>query len=403
MSIQRGGSNQDTQAEILQKVSDIAAKLFQITLVTTLLLLGWLLWGLFSGKLADTPKMPRLEQLQALQTVQTITMWLQISLVVNLICVCILFYEISTVPIILLALAGFLAYGLEFVAGLLGVDQKGFRPTGASATGLKTIYFCAMALAIPGVILIVRNIIVSIFNSRYGNDLTSEYGKEVEPEADAPRAVLSVMAKCWQLPFCRAGVRKTCPIYHARTKCWKQQVGCMCEENIIRLAMRDDTADAPPTIEMQRNQGFVAIGDLISKQEKVEAKSLPTKIGPRGVKIPVNPNLSSAQKRQRCHNCIIYNEHQRNKYKFYAPFVTLAVPLLVYLNYETVRGFINSLINGIGSIFSKVTFNSSAHNKLASEITGSFTVELIFIVALTLVILTYALRVLEYCTFKIKI
>ena len=403
MSIQRGGSNRDSEAAVLQTVTDYAAKIFQITLVTTLLLLGWLLWGMFSGKLADTPKMPRIEQAQALQTVQTITTWLRISLIVNLVSVCILFYEVTVVPVVLLSIAAFLAFGLQYVADFMGIDKSNFRATGASATGLKTIYFCAMALAVPGVILVLRNIVMNVLSARHGDDLVSEYGQTVTPEENAPRAALGVIAKCWQLPFCRAGVRKTCPIYHARTKCWKQQVGCMCEENIIRLSMRDDREDAPPTVEMQKNQGFVAIGDLITSQEKEMAKTLPTKAGPRGIRIPVNPNLTSQQKKQRCHNCIIYNEHQREKYKFFAPVITLLVPLFVYLQYEPIRGTLKNVLNAIGGLVSKATFSGATNDKLAAQITGSFTAELILIIALTLVALTYALRVLEYCVFKIKI
>lgn len=404
MSIQRGGASRDNDA-ILQTVTDIATKVFQITIVTTILLLGWLLWGMFSGKLADTPKMPRIEQAQALQTVQMITTWLRISLIVNLISVCILFYEVTVVPVILLSIAGFLAFGLQYIADFVGVDNRSFRAAGASATGLKTIYFCAMALAVPGVILIIRNIVMNVLSARNGDDLVSQYGQTVTPEENTPRAALGVIAKCWQLPFCRAGVRKTCPIYHARTKCWKQQVGCMCEENIIRLSMRDDKEDAPPTVEMQKNQGFVAIGDLITNQEKEMAKTLPTKAGPRGVRIPVNPNLTPQQKKQRCHNCIIYNEHQREKYKFFAPVITLLVPLLVYLQYKPIREMIKNVLNGVSGLVSRaaLTGTSSGHNGLTAQITGSFTAELILIIALTLVILTYALRALEYCVFKIKI
>jgi hypothetical protein len=216
------------------------------------------------------------------------------------------------------------------------------------------------------------------------------------------RSTIGAFAKCWQLPFCRESLRKKCPIYHARTKCWKERVGCMCEENVIRLAMGGEDEQKP--VDMTKEAGFVPIGDLITKSEKEERKSIPTRPGPRGVRIPTNPHLTESQKKMRCHNCIIFNEHQRQKYQLLSPIVTLAVPALVFWQFEALRNLIGNMLNMIDSVVGRVTFsgaNAGASN-LTKEVTGNLPVETLLIVCLTLVMMTWALRFLEYCMFKLR-
>src|SRR5262249_18302282 len=147
----------------------------------------------------------------------------------------------------------------------------------------------------PGVALVVKHIIGRIIDTRSAQDLANvTYGKDVGAQ-QRPQALLGIFAACWQLPFCRDGIRTKCPIYHAKTKCWKELVGCMCEENIILLAMggeehkkgQDMTADgaaAAPT-----SGGFVPIGDLITKKAEETRASIPMRPGPRGVRLPHNP------------------------------------------------------------------------------------------------------------------
>ncbi|HLK15578.1 MAG TPA: hypothetical protein VKT78_12305 [Fimbriimonadaceae bacterium] len=105
-------------------------------------------------------------------------------------------------------------------------------------------------------------------------------GKGVKEESDRQDVFLG---KCWQLPFCRKFVREKCPIYHSRRTCWRELVGCMCEEDVIRGAME---------------------GRVISKDALVAAQM-----------IPRNHKLTDGQKKERCKTCVIYNEHQKHKYR----------------------------------------------------------------------------------------
>ena len=399
----RGGASRSDDTVVPQSVLDIAEKVFLVAGIVTLLIIAYLLFGLFSGSLADVANHSKAERVQAMQTLGMVNNALTVSLIATLISATLLYYAEAGVAVVMLLGAAFFAYGMEYFAGILGLAGKNFSQQAAVIAALKELHLAALITAVPGVLLMGRSLLVRLFGSRDDDIANSSYGANASAEDNQPRALIGVMAKCWQLPYCREGVRKTCPIYHARTKCWKQRVGCMCEENIIRLAQAPSKGDAPATIEMAKGMGFVAIGDLIAKSEAEVRPNMPTREGPRGVRIPTNPHLSDAQKRERCRNCIIYNEHQRQKYRFLSPIVTLAVPALVYFNFENLERLLGSVLQYMDRLFGRLTFNAESSARLSQEITGSVGIEVILIGCLTLVGMTWALRFLEYCTFKIKI
>ena len=154
---------------------------------------------------------------------------------------------------ILLVVSALLAFGLNFLLELSGVAVRTVHGHAAQATlrgdqvGLRD-HRRSRRPAVPAGTSIQR-----IRDARTGEDLTSmSYGKDWRRE-EVRGALIGAFAKCWQLPFCREGIRVKCPIYHARTKCWKQRVGCMCEENVLRLPMG---GDENKPIDMTRQRRF---------------------------------------------------------------------------------------------------------------------------------------------------
>ena len=139
-----------------------------------------------------------------------------------------------------------------------------------------------------------------------------KYGQGVREERDIKNVFLG---KCWQLPYCRKFVRERCPIYHAKRTCWKERVGCMCEEQVIRNAMQ---------------------GQIIGKDSVAAAK-----------RIPVNNTLTMGQKKKRCEACIIYNEHQKHKYRAMLPGVIIGSLLVAALLFSPVTTIIQT---GLGNI-----------------------------------------------------
>jgi hypothetical protein len=189
-----------------------------------------------------------------------------------------------------------------------------------------------------------------------------KYGKGVTEESDRKNVF---MGKCWQLPYCRKFVREKCPIYHAQRTCWKELVGCMCEESVIRVAME---------------------GKPVSKEALLS-----------GAAIPRNNKISDVAKRERCKTCVIYNEHQKHKYKLAMPTVVIGYALI----YLLFKGPIAETINGFLNRGSKVMTDMTAGTVKGGMTDTLFTQFLVATVVIMM--LAYTIKVVEYAIFKLKI
>lgn len=239
----------------------------------------------------------------------------------------------------------------------------------ATSGSLAAIQMGGTIFAVIAVGVLVTDIAVRVKNRAKQGTKSDQikYGKNVKEE-DAVKNVF--MGKCWQLPFCRKFVREKCPIYHARRTCWKERVGCMCEEEVIRGAMD---------------------GRTIPKDMVAAAKY-----------IPQNNKLTDKAKFERCKVCVIYNEHQKHKYKaalpvtvlgFIGVYVAMRTPLL-----EATSGLMKTMDRLLGGL----TFNATT-GKVQETVSKTPVFQEILLICLLVVALAYALRFLEYAIFKLKI
>jgi len=188
------------------------------------------------------------------------------------------------------------------------------------------------------------------------------YGKGVKEEVDRHNVFLG---KCWQLPFCRKFVRERCPIYHARRTCWKELTGCMCEEEVIRNAM--------------------------------ENKAIPKDALMAATYIPRNLKLTIAQKQERCRSCVIYNEHQKHKCKLAMP-LTLGFFAAVYiLGHGALINFMSVVLDKLDNVVGNMTYhrmNMQDQPVLFQEL---------MLACFMIILLAYAMKILEYVIFKLKV
>jgi len=240
----------------------------------------------------------------------------------------------------------------------------GDKSTDATKDAYGALQTGGVVLGIMGLLVVIVDVTIRVQQRvKTGAKADSiKYGKGIKEENDKQNIILG---KCWQLPFCRKFVRERCPIYHARRTCWKELVGCMCEESVIRNAMENKP---------------------IPKDALLAANF-----------IPQNHKLSFQQKRERCFSCVIYNEHQRHKYKIAMP-ITVVGFIVVWV---TLHG---PLIGGVTALCEKI--NQVVHGATLG-MGGNFKPPQFFVesmLAVFMVIsLTYAMKLIEYVCFKIKI
>ncbi len=420
VTLSRGRGSAD---RVVQTFMDWTRRVMQISVLISILIYIYLFYGLFFGDMCHWSAVTQhAEKLRIISVVDSAIRYLNVSLALSLLTTCILFYEEEVIGYLLVAGAVGLYYGMPLAIGFMAAGQlEDWQHTGniGALAIFNQVKLLALMMAIPGAILAFRDIVLRLIDgtSRKRDEFGKlEYGGKVKEEVAPTGALLGVFAKCWQLPYCRAPIRKNCPIFLNKTKCWKHRCGCMCEESVIRHSMDAiiSKEDINMTLEKSLNtvdDGLIKMdGDVksfampdIDKTVEVKAKQ-PIVIAGSKVKIPHNPNLSDAVKRERCKECVIYNEHQRKKYQILAPLVTIGIPVLAYLQIGPVVEGLNKVFASVDKVMSGLSLVSSNGTHAASNMfNGAGFAQYIIIGCFVLIFTTWALRAVEYVVFKLKI
>lgn len=284
----------------------------------------------------------------------TVNFWGDIALGVTLFLTALLFYFAPQwVPFLLQITPGGTAKAL--------VEQS----LGSLSMGGLLLGFYAIAL--QAIDLWVRIRTRTLFGAK--GDLM-KYGVGVH-EVEEIRNVF--MGKCWQLPYCRKFVREKCPIFHARRTCWRERVGCMCEEEVIRGAME---------------------GNIIPKDTVAAARM-----------IPYNRAWTPQQKAERCRQCVIYNEHQRHKYRLAVPTTFIAVGLIYFGFRSDLLTKTQMMLGNVETSMQKVSYTSQgeAYTQLIEKGSPPGFLEEFVLILLTLFVLAQLMKVVEFAIFKLKV
>jgi hypothetical protein len=300
-----------------------------------------------------------------------------------------------------------------------------------------------------GAVLIARDVVLRFISALQPKHVESDnltYGNEAKAEAKPIRT--SLFAKCWEGPYCREFVRVHCPIFIKRAACWREKSGCYCEEEIVSQAASkvqgvhlemvpsgasaptppppSSPAATPPVVTPTRPVGLSSVGSPpINRGLGHDPLSPPPSAGRGGsvglsgvgssgvVHIQIGNEqpaavvtgnrkveLNAAQKRERCRNCVIYNEHQREKYKILLPLTFIGGIALCALFSTPARGLIGTGMIGLETLLARITFNSGPAPKIAQPSDGAVWT---LIGALSLMFLSKLLQVLEWACFKVKI
>ncbi|BDI30683.1 hypothetical protein CCAX7_27340 [Capsulimonas corticalis] len=370
-----GGRGTGTQLD------DIARTIFYIALAASVLFLGYLFWGLFGGAWANPAfgQLVHADKARQLGNIDLIFGMLRISTCVAVLSVLIMCLRDEMIGYILVAVGAVFYLGLPFATSQI-YDARGLSASNATRSALTYLQSLWMIFVIPGSGWVAADLVrrfkalsentaVQRANLKYGSDVARQSSKQRQ----------RFLGRCWETAFCRDHVREKCPIYiKRRGPCWWYKEGCMCEEHIVLQA--------------------VISSDWKQKTKAVD-NSLSLGAGAAGMPKTI---LSPAAKRDRCRKCIIYNEHQRDKYKALTAVTVLAVPALLYLNLPLMEGWVGAILKVVDGATSRFALSAGNHGSTLSSTATSGLVSFL-IVCLGLVILSQALKLVEYCCFKLKI
>lgn len=305
---------------------------------------------------------------QAAQNIEFFTKVLYPCAVATAVGVSYLYWGEEVLGALLLLGAGLLFFcpqWLPFIGGVSagqGISKEATRCS-------QVIQMAGLLVAVVGIFVIIADVYSRVklraHQGAKGDNL--KYGKGVQAE----KIQNVFMGKCWQLPFCRKFVRERCPIYHAKRTCWKERVGCMCEEKVINDAMTN--------------------------------KPIPKEQLLSGAAIPRNNRLTPAQKAERCRDCVIYNEHQKHKYKVGLWTCVFGVLGFYALAHIALIGMVNKWMVKADKALNDASLAHSNAAAIADKGSDVGLIQELMLFCVMMIALAYLLKVLEFVIFRMKV
>ena len=343
--------------------------------------LAYLLYGAFVG-LGGFSGWDPAKQRVMLGNIGLATSALTIGLAIATLCAAVVFWFEEVAGYVILVGAALLGLGLPFLFPMLGGEQASV----GVAKALAAFPQAAIAPGIIGFLLVLRDVFAK-FNraiQRRGGEADPsqmQFGGGAKRESKPVRT--SIIGKCWEGSYCRDWVRPHCPIYQKREACWRIRRGCYCEQDIVSTAA-------------SKGQGGVQLEMAPSSQYNYANPAAP------GTTAAPKSHLTDGQKAERCRNCVIYNDHQSEKYRVFLPILIIGTVALCALFSPLMKQGIAASMNGIEMLAAKLAFASSQES--AMKLTRpNDTVQWALVAAFTLMIVSKALQTLEWCIFVKKI
>jgi hypothetical protein len=336
--------------------------------------LVFLLFGAVSGKIQGISHMKAADQAQMIQIIEIASRMLVYGCAVVVFCVIARLFSDEVIGQAL-TIAGALFY---FGSPFLLVQVARLENMGGSSlprTIVDSFRTTGAICFVPGLILLLRDAIMRIWNGLSVKKMVERHLEEDGTEEKLKKSVFAgVYSKCWDMNFCRAFVRKVCPAYAARKSCWKIKVGCYCDEKTILKAMMSEGKENVHTRGIMKSLG-------ITDEKTVK--------------------LGSKVRKQRCRRCGIYIEHQRQKYQILSPVVFPVVGALLYAFHERISAVLWVVLQNTDRIMSFLAYKTgTAAQSFSSD--GGILTGLAF-AWLSIIVISYSLRLLEYLIFELQV
>jgi len=338
---------------------------------TVALSLIYLLVTVFGGHIRDAAKLAGEDRAYLAQSIDFAVQALVVGSIVLVASLVLRFTMDEAVGQALSVVGALFYFGSPAFFGAV-IDPTAMRGNAMFASVIAAFRNVGGICLLPGLFLVLRDAILRIWTGisvkrvlerRWGDE--EERKKHVKPK---------FYGSCWDMLFCRDFVRRVCPAYAARKPCWRIKIGCYCDENTILRAMTSAGADN------EHARGII--------------NSL-------GLNRQSNTRLSNKLKRERCRRCGIYAEHQRQKYRLLSPMVFPAVGVLLYVFYRQISMWVGIALQKTDRFMSFLAYGSQASGYAFSDQGQVLTT--LAIAWLTIIVISYALRTLEYLVFELQV
>lgn len=359
----------DSRRQINNFLEMVAGLGLKLGAVATGLALAYLLYVVFGPKLAALKGMNADEKNALLQSIGWAEWMLRYGSIALVFGICVRFFRQETIGLIL-TLVG---------AAMYFFSPSGFNSLTLGALKQSEIYqgivndiaLVGLFCLVPGVLLLVRDVIMGAIKrfTAPRQAPAQESQTEITRKVHKPKPY----EMCWDMAVCNERSKRFCEPGKRRKPCWQIKSGCLCDQEVIRKALMD----------RDREMG----GDPDS-----------------GVKVADNrPKaiLSSRQKRERCRNCTIWIEHQRQKFRIVTPVGLALVGAGFAYFYHQLYEILYKLLGNMDRFMSFLTYRREAAD--GSFAAQGHTVTTLALICLGVVLLSFTFRAIEYLVFELEI
>jgi len=387
-----GGTVHKSEWELPEPIANLCRFIVWVSAVASVGILVYLGWGLLAGVYAN-PNFAHLSHADRLRhdsNIAACTSVLKFSSLAFILSLLVLTFQDGAIGYVFLGISALLFFGIPYlVEEILGFQNlKDSTASTAAVEGIKAvaIFFC-----VPGVIWTVVDLIRRVLSALENAAIQRanlRYGSNVQKQAKKTQRNV-FLGRCWELAYCRDNVRVKCPIFlKKRGPCWWYKQGCMCDDRIVLNAVIDSDWKQKTANAVGGASG--APSGSISLDAGLGSVSAPPQI------------LSKARKIERCQNCVIFNEHQRQKYNAMVSVALAVVPVLLFMNAAALQNFVVAGLNGFERVTHRLSFSSDATGPLLLQNQYSPALEWTIILSVCIVIVSQVLRAIEYYCFKLK-
>jgi hypothetical protein len=129
----------------------------------------------------------------------------------------------------------------------------------------------------------------------------------------------------------------------------------------------------------------------------MENRAIPKDMVAAARYIPQNNKITLGQKMERCRQCVIYNEHQKHKYRAALPAVIVVLGGVLAFSWTALMGRMHILVHLVQSMINKATIG----NAPVFEVPDAF--QMVMVGCFALIVFAYSLKLLEFLIFKLKV
>lgn len=348
---------------------------FQVAMFFFIISLGYLLYGVFSGVLGHHPLDPRI-----LGNVRLMGQVLAASSFLAAATFCFLTVDELAYAVLVGLVGAGIAFGLPIMAA------GSLRQADAQAAGALIEGFRNAGLAMLGIVGL--RILLEIVQQIRMADATRRAKAEVEAETGikkAKRTSGGVWSPCWGLPYCHDAVREHCPAFKARRSCWRFGYGCNCDPSLIERLIRSGG------IESGRGG------------QHVDSRAKATHAAYVRSDLQADRPVKQMERTIPCTRCPIYLDHQRQKFKIVNPLAIVAAIALVAVAYKPLTGVYTVTVSAIATLAAKLTYGTRVNAGDWFNYLNTPAIKIFFFLIVSMLVLAYVLKFVEWLIFEKKI